>query len=223
MARTSRRQQFINVLQSYHDEDCETVSNKELRNELGWSEDVYNNKKQELVNDGTVTVGRGYSGSVALTNRNAVKKLTVFISYSHVDESLKDELKKHLMPIKHLGLIDDWDDGKIKAGSDWEQHITDNLTSADIILLLISVDFINSDYCHGTELQVALSRHEKKECRVIPVILRDCFWKISKFRKLQAIPKAGKAVTMFDNRDHAMTMVAEAIHDVVVEIGQSSK
>jgi internalin A len=82
----------------------------------------------------------------------------------------------------------------------------------------VSADFIASDYCYEIEMKRALERHENSEARVIPVIVRDCNWRIASFAKLQALPKDGKAVKKWPDKDSAWRNVAEGIERVVEEI-----
>jgi len=144
--------------------------------------------------------------------------ITAFISYAHKDEALLDDLRPHLATLKRQGLIQTWDDRQITGGTDWAQAIDDNLKTADIILLLISADFINSDYCWSIELEQAIQRHETGSARVIPIILRPVDWEGTPFKKLQAFPKGGKPVTEWDNKDRAYVDIAKGIRKVVEEL-----
>src|SRR5437867_12063493 len=99
----------------------------------------------------------------------------IFFSYAHEDELLLKKLKRHLRPLQRQGLIDVWHDRDISAGTKWEEEIDKRLNEANIILLLISPDFMDSDYCYGTEMKRALERHERGEAHVIPVILRSIY------------------------------------------------
>src|SRR5690606_37841200 len=101
--------------------------------------------------------------------------LLVF-SYSHADEELRNALEKHLIPLKRMGKIDTWHDRCIVPGEEFEGKIDTNFARADIILLLISSDFIASNYCYEIEMANALERHGRGEAIVIPVILRPCAW-----------------------------------------------
>jgi hypothetical protein len=150
------------------------------------------------------------------TRRN--EPVEVFYSYAHEDEKLRNELEKHLSILKRTGVITGWHDRKIVAGHDWEKEIDARLNTAKVILLLISADFLASDYCYGIEMERALQRGEAGEACVIPVILRDVDWKDAPFRKLQALPIDGKAVTSWGNRDRAFRNVAEGIKRAVKEI-----
>ncbi len=137
--------------------------------------------------------------------------IEVFFSYSHKDEDLRDELSKHLAMLKRKHVITDWHDRRIGAGKEWEQEIDERLNTADIILLLISSDFLASDYCYDIEVKTAMRRHDDGEARVIPVILRPVDWKGAPFGKLQSLPKDARPVTDWPNRDEAFRNVAQGI------------
>ncbi|HEY0081118.1 MAG TPA: COR domain-containing protein [Pyrinomonadaceae bacterium] len=138
----------------------------------------------------------------------------LFYSYSHEDESLRNRLETHLKILQHQKLIEGWKDRDIEAGEDWKQKIDENLERAQIILLLVSPDFIASDYCYEKEMKRALERHEKGEARVIPVIVRDVNWRIAPFAGLKALPRDGKAVDTWENQDTAWREVSEEIQRV---------
>lgn len=145
------------------------------------------------------------------------RPVEIFISYTHADGGLKDNLLKHLSPLKRRGLIAHWQDRDIAAGSEWAGEIDARLNSADIILLLISPDFIDSDFCFEKEMARALERHEAGECRVIPVFLRSCDWKGMPFGKLQGVPDDAVPVVSshWPSQDDAFTRVAASIRRVV--------
>ncbi len=144
--------------------------------------------------------------------------IELFYSYAHKDEKLRDELAKQLAILKRQKIIKEWHDRKIAAGTEWKGQIDQHLETAHIILLLISADFIASDYCYDTELKRAMERHEKGKARVIPIILRACAWQNAPFGKLQALPKDGKAVTSWGNRDEAFEDVARGIKRAIEEL-----
>jgi predicted helicase len=146
------------------------------------------------------------------------KAIKLFYSYSHKDEDLRDQLDTHLALLRRQGLIEQWYDRNINAGREWAQEIDTHLQSADIILLLISTDFIASEYCYSIEMKEALRRREAGEARVIPVILRQCDWESSPFAMLQALPRGGKPVKNWTNRDSAFTDVAKGIRRVIEEL-----
>jgi hypothetical protein len=142
----------------------------------------------------------------------------VFYSYSHKDEELRDELQKHLSLLKRQGVIRDWHDRRITAGSEWSGQIDDYLDSAGVILLLVSSDFLASDYCYDVEMKRAMERHAKGEAVVIPIILRSVDWQAAPFSKLQALPKDAKPVTSWIDRDEAFTDIARGIRKAVEKI-----
>jgi hypothetical protein len=116
------------------------------------------------------------------------------------------------------GLISAWHDRKIAAGEEWKDQIDKNLEAAEIILLLISADFIASDYSYDKEMSRALERHEAGRVQVIPVILRDVDWHPAPFGKFQPLPKDGRPVTSWENKDSAWKDVALGIRKAVEEI-----
>src|SRR5258708_32298052 len=94
----------------------------------------------------------------------------IFFCYAHEDESLLMSLRKQLTPLQRNGQIEMWNDRDISAGAEWKREINEHLNTAQIILLLISPDFMASDYSYSTEMNQALDRHNRKEARVIPIV-----------------------------------------------------
>lgn len=135
----------------------------------------------------------------------------IFFSYSHADEALRDQLETQLSMMKRQGLIEAWHDRRILAGNNFEHEISANLESAEIVLLLVSPDFLASDYCYDLEMLRALELHRAGEATVIPVILRACDWHGSPFGKLNAVPRDGRPVTQWPDRDEAFLEVVKAI------------
>jgi len=127
-------------------------------------------------------------------------------------------LENHLSILRRSRLVRDWHDRRIGAGHEWAGAIDDELERAQIILLLVSPDFIASDYCWDVELQRALERHEAGAAVVIPVILRPVLWQDAPFGKLQALPRDARPITSWRNRDSAFLNVAEGIKAAVAEI-----
>src|SRR5579864_4070704 len=123
------------------------------------------------------------------------KSLSVFISYSHKDQKLLEELEIHLSNLKRQNIISSWYDGDIVPGAEWENQILEHLKVAQIILLLVSADFMASDFCFSIEMQEAITRHNAGEARVIPILLRPTDWKGAPFAKLKMLPTDAIAVT----------------------------
>ena len=138
----------------------------------------------------------------------------LFISYSHRDEALKHQLDKHLASLKRQQVIDSWHDRRLEAGMEWAKEIDDNLNQADIILLLISPDFIYSNYCSEIEMEQAIKRHEAGEAIVVPIILEPCDWQWLPCSKYQAFPKDAKPITTWTNINEAFLDVIQGIRTV---------
>jgi hypothetical protein len=144
----------------------------------------------------------------------------IFLSYAHDDEDMKSELEKHLKVLKRSAKVDVWSDRQISAGQEWNESIQAELANANVILLLISVDFNASDFIWDEELARAMERHEAGTARVIPIILRKCEWSSLPYAKLQALPKNATPITEYEDCDVAYTEVAQAIERVVNEMNE---
>src|SRR5216683_64559 len=142
------------------------------------------------------------------------QEIKLFYCYAHEDKPLRDELEKHLSWLKRRYQLTNWHDREILPGEEWEQAIDTHLNSAHLVLLLISPDFMASDYCFGKELQRALARHKAGTCRVVPILLRPTYWKDAPFSSLQLLPIDAKAITRWPDRD-------EAFENVVTEISRT--
>jgi hypothetical protein len=140
---------------------------------------------------------------------------SVFFSYSPVDELLRDQVEAQLSLLKRQGIINTWHDRRIEAGDDLGRAIDRALEDADVILLLISHDFLASEYCYGVEMRRAMERHETGQAVVIPVILRACDWHDAPFGKLLALPTDGKPITQWADRDQALLEVAMGVRRAV--------
>ena len=146
--------------------------------------------------------------------------LEAFVSYSHRDEKLRMRLDNQLSALKRQGLVATWNDRRIGAGADLDREISSHLETADLVLLLISAEFIASDYCWGQEMMRALARHAAGETRVIPIILRHCDWQYTPFGKLAALPTDGRPVagSSWPNIAAALQNVAEGVRKVVNDL-----
>jgi len=147
----------------------------------------------------------------------------LFYSYSHKDENHRVRLGTSLSVLEREGLIEEWHDRKIMPGQNWEEILDENLETADIVVLLVSSDFLASDYCYEKEMKRALERHSKGETTVIPVIVRPCEWDRTPLADLQALPKDTRPITKWSNRDEAWLYVARGIRTVVEEANKVAK
>ncbi|GJL58050.1 MAG: hypothetical protein NPIRA03_09070 [Nitrospirales bacterium] len=147
-----------------------------------------------------------------------MEPVDLFYSYAHEDESLREELAGHLKIMERRGVIRPWHDRCLAPGQTWDQEINTQLAAADLVLLLVSADFINSDYIWGKELDVAMKRHASKEASVVPVMLRAVDITDAPFAALQGLPTDLRPVTSWPNRDEAWTDVAKGIRRTVEQI-----
>ena len=154
------------------------------------------------------------------TTQPVNEPIEMFISYSHRDEDLKDELYVHLANLTRQKKIKPWQDRAIEAGTEWDAAIKANLESAGVILLLITPRFIASEYCFDKEMQRAMERHAEGSARVIPVIMKPCDWQGTPFSKLQVLPKDAKPVTSWDDMDEALLNVVQGIRRAVESLSK---
>lgn len=218
MARTSDRGLFLKRLEKLAGADGGFVTNEALQTELKWEKPKYRAIHSSLRQEDLIVVRRGRGGLVALAGNKKAERMKLFVSYSHADKDLKDRLVKHLRPLEHEELINVWVDHQIGAGDDWDKEIAKKLGDADIILTLVTIDFINSKYCYAIELEKALEREAEGGAKVIPVILRSCLWTKSPLGRLKALPTDGKAVTTWGDIDEALTVVAAGVREAAIAL-----
>jgi len=148
--------------------------------------------------------------------KSKLNPVKIFISYSHNDSDYKIELLKHLSPLVRLEEIKIWEDGRLIPGQNWETEIMEKLNDADIVLCLMSSDFINSDFCYSIELANALEAHSRDEKILIPVIIRACYWKKLPIAKIQGIPEI--AISSQQNSDEGWKEVVMGIDKSIENI-----
>src|SRR5438874_8903068 len=145
-------------------------------------------------------------------------QIRIFCSYSDADRYLQVSLEKHLSSLEREGGVFLWDKHKVKAGQEQQREIDDQLKRADLILLLISSNFISSDDCYAGDLVNALQRYHVDRTRVIPILLRPCTWDELTFSSLQVLPRSLLPVTQWSNRDAAFTQIVGEIKAVIQEL-----
>ncbi|GAJ30312.1 MULTISPECIES: toll/interleukin-1 receptor domain-containing protein [Alphaproteobacteria] len=141
--------------------------------------------------------------------------MKAFISYSHRDTAALERLHTHLSMLRREGQITEWYDREILAGSDLDSEITAQLESSELFLVLVSPDFLASDYCYDRELRRALERHESGEAIVVPIIVEPCDWKSSPLKQLKALPRDGQPVSEWTNQNNAFLDVVTELRRVV--------
>ena len=137
----------------------------------------------------------------------------IFCSYSHAkpDEALRAAFAKSMSPWIRKKVVQIWHDGRNLAGDDWASNIDEHLNSADVVVLLVSPDFLSSDFCYEKEMGRALERMKKSETLVVPIIVRPCSWKETPLAEIQVLPEKGKPVTLWTNRDLAWKNVGDSL------------
>lgn len=143
----------------------------------------------------------------------------VFCSYSHQDRDLKERLKKHLSTLQRKGRITAyWSDEKLSAGTEFDPAIESELGKADLILVLLSASYSDSDYCWNRELLPAVGRHRAGVARVVPILLSAMNWDVPPINQLTIIPRNLKAVTSWPNTDEAFAEITHEIDRVIDEV-----
>jgi hypothetical protein len=142
----------------------------------------------------------------------------VFYSYSHADARMLERLRTHLAMLRRHGLITEWYDRNIEAGTEWRDEIAQELEAADVIVLLVSADFLASDFCYEEEMLRAIERAEQGETTIIAVLLRPVDgWESSPFAKFQLVPRNARPITRWSNVDEAYSNIAASIRSVLEE------
>lgn len=147
--------------------------------------------------------------------------IDVFFSYAEADRALREKLETHLAILKRKGVIRGWHAGEIGAGDEWGKEVREQLEKAKMILLLVSADFLASDFCYEEQMRRAIQRHEGREAEVVPVILDACDWEPAPFGKLQALPRDKRPVTSWSNQSEAFADIARGIREKVERLNQN--
>ena len=181
--------------------------------------------EDELVGDGILHEAHGQPVRTASANtshedrsRNVAtgaSALSAFVSYSHKDERYRRTLDTSLAQLKRNGIISVWHDRKILPGQQWDKEIDRSLEAANIVLVLVSPDFLASEYAYTREMRIAIERHHAGRATVIPVILRPSDWLSSPLGSLQALPSDGRPISMWNRRDQAWLDVVYGLRQLV--------
>jgi hypothetical protein len=147
------------------------------------------------------------------------RSIEVFYSYAHEDETFVRELEKQLSVLRRTGVITTWHDRQIAPGGEWAQQIDTHLASAGVIVLMVSADFVASDYCWDVEVLTAMQRHQLGTAVVVPIVLREtAFLEKTPFGKLQMLPKDAMPVATWPRRDEVWAAVAKALGDICLDL-----
>lgn len=142
----------------------------------------------------------------------------VFISYSHKDEKYKDRLITHLSPLKELKLVKEWHDRMLVPGSVLHDEIDKNLSNSDIILLLISADYVSSYSCYKDEFPKAFNQWENGTALIVPIIVREtALWTNLLFGKFTALPLDAIPISSYKNKDKAYVNITKGLKKLIEE------
>ncbi len=153
-------------------------------------------------------------------NGRTTAPVKIFISYAHKDEPFKEELELHLKTLQRRGIIETFSDREVRPGEVWEAEISAKLQEAEIVLFLISPDFVGSDYMWDGEVKKALHRYWKGELVIIPVLIRPADIKGLDIDRFQALPANGKAVSQWADRDEAWLSVTQGLQKTIEALAQ---
>ena len=149
--------------------------------------------------------------------------MRTFISYCHEDKELYNRLKVHLKSLERVELIEPWSDYEILPGKNIDNEIKKKMEESELFLLLVSPDFIASDYCMGVELKYAVNRHNLNTARVVPIILEDCNWKlIDSISQLKVLPEDAKPVRDTRRHDKAFSKIIIGLERVISDFTKHS-
>jgi tetratricopeptide (TPR) repeat protein len=157
-----------------------------------------------------------HGGEAAMSDAHA--PIEVFCSYAPEDESSFQQLQKHLRVLTRQERIVLWHHRRITPGTDWSQAVDTQVNRAAVILLLISADFLNSDYCYGVEMKRALERQSMNEACVIPILVRPVDWENAPFKHLSVLPTDAKPITLWRNREEAFKNIVQGIRFVLEDV-----
>jgi tetratricopeptide (TPR) repeat protein len=136
----------------------------------------------------------------------------IFISYSRANADMKRRLLVHLSTLKAEGLVSVWDDGCIEAGQLWREELDKAIREADVVLFLVSAEFLASPFCQDVEVPELLKRHREEGVLIIPVIVDYCAWEgIEWLGKFQVLPRDGKPVPARRRQSMAWTEVIRGL------------
>lgn len=141
--------------------------------------------------------------------------MKAFISYSHRDSEMLELLHKHLSQLRRDNIINTWTDHEIQAGQSFNQVISSALNDSDIFLALLSPDYIASNYCYEKEFEKAMEMQSQGNIIIIPVILEPCDWVNTPFKDFKALPKDGKAISLWENKNTALLDVVQNIRKLI--------
>lgn len=148
----------------------------------------------------------------------ASRACRVYYVYADADEAYLLALESYLRPLERQAVLCGWHRRKVQPGEDWQTAVDHHFDSADVILLLVSPDLLDSKYCYDTEVQRAMVRRARGEVVVVPVIVRPCMWELAPFEKCQPLPSEGRPVSTWDDAESAFLDIATGVRDILLRL-----
>jgi len=175
---------------------------------------IVNSRTKSVDSSSVQTQADVHAQKGTVQSSQTTSPLPVYISYVESDEELRLKLEKHLVMLKRQGLISTWHSRQASAGLDKDDEVNNNINKARLILLLVSQEFIASDYCYEKEMTNAMDHHAKGTARVIPILLRDADWRYTPFGNLQALPRDYKPIASRKDQDSTLVKIVEEIRQI---------
>jgi len=155
------------------------------------------------------------SSEIVIPPSLAISGVKVFISYAHKDEQIKEELTKHFSGLIRSKRIIAWNDRKILPGEEWDTAIRTALEEADIVICLISADFMASNYINDVEIGRTIKRHNQGLTKLIPILARPCDFVNSSLSHIQALPRDARPISIWENRDEAFVNIVNEFKKII--------
>jgi hypothetical protein len=143
--------------------------------------------------------------------------MKAFISYSHNDAALLETFHKHLAQLQRDGTLTTWTDQQIPSGGNLTKNISSELSTSNLFIALLSPDYISSEYCYEKEFQKALEMLSEGEIIIIPIIVEVCDWLSTPFKEFKALPRDGKAISTWENKNTAFLDIIQNLRQLINE------
>src|SRR5689334_12613081 len=138
-----------------------------------------------------------------------MRPVSIFYSYSSEDAIFQQKLDEHLSDLRRSRLITTWSDQQMRPGTEWQHEIEAQLKSADIILLLVSSRYLNSNYCYDVEMKKALEQYYERGAHVLAILLSPTRWETTPLQQLPVLPVGRKPITEWQNQDTAFLNIVD--------------
>jgi hypothetical protein len=163
---------------------------------------------------------RGVESPEASTPRE--NPVSLFICYAHANERIVKRLVPSLKVLARRGYISPWRDTDLIPGDKWDETIQERISESQVILFMVSRDFLSSDYITEHERPVAMRLMNEKKAVVVPVLLSTCSWQDEDFAELEKLPRKDELISSIKPREDAWTLVEEGLKKVVEKVRNSS-